>query len=93
MAMNNAERQAAYRARHLNAKAGNGERLNLIIDLKAKKAFERLAVCYGVTQKEVIERLALGAEQATLNAAKKMPNGQKHYYDGRLRLGLDDVTQ
>jgi hypothetical protein len=93
MAKSNAERQADYRARHLKDMNGMGERLNLVIDLHAKRAFERLAVCYGVTQKEIIERLVHGAEQATLNKAATMPNGPDDYYDGRLRLGLDDVTQ
>lgn len=93
MAKSNAERQSDYRARHLKDVDGMGERLNLVIDLHAKRAFERLAVCYGVTQKEIIERLVLGAEQATLNKAVTMPSGSADYYDGRLRLGLDDVTQ
>lgn len=47
MAKSNAERQAVYRARHLKDEGGTGERLNLVIDLHAKRALERLAVCYG----------------------------------------------
>lgn len=93
MTKSNAQRQANYRARHLKEKNAKVERLNLVIDLRAKRAFERLAVCYGVTQKKIIERLALGAQQATLDKAASLPSGLADYYDGRLRLGLDDVTQ
>jgi hypothetical protein len=45
MAKSNAERQAAYRARHLKDENGTGLRLNLVIDAHAKWALERLAVC------------------------------------------------
>lgn len=92
MAKSNAERQAAYRARHLKDENGKGERLNLVIDLQAKKALERLATCYGVTKKQMLERLAVEAERVTLEKVKILPSGQVDYYDGRLRLGADDVT-
>ncbi len=92
MSQSNAQRQAAYRARHLKDDNGKGERLNLVIDLQAKRAIERLAVCYGVTQKEIMERLALGAERVTLDKAATLPKGPDDYYDGRLRFGFDDVT-
>jgi hypothetical protein len=93
MAKNNAQRQAAYRARHLKDLDGKGERLNLVIDLHAKRAIERLAICYGVTQKDIIERLVLGAQRVTLDRAATLPKGPEDYYDGRLRFGYDDVTQ
>jgi hypothetical protein len=92
MNKSNAQRQAAYRARHLKDDNGKSERLNLVIDLHAKRAIERLAVCYGVTQKEIIERLALGAQRVTLGKAATLPKGPDDYYDGRLRFGFDDVT-
>ena len=92
MARTSAQRQAAYRERHLKEERGKGERLNLIINLNAKRAIERLAICYGVTQKEIIERLALGAQRVTLEKAATLPNGPEDYYDGRLRFGFDDVT-
>ena len=92
MARTSAQRQAAYRERHLKEESGKGERLNLIINLNAKRAIERLAICYGVTQKEIIERLALGAQRVTLEKAATLPNGPEDYYDGRLRFGFDDVT-
>jgi hypothetical protein len=92
MAKSSAQRQAAYRARHLKKESGQGERLNLVIDLHAKRAIERLAVCYGVTQKEIIERLALGAQRVTLDKAATLPKGPDEYYDGRLRFAFEDVT-
>ena len=52
MAQTNATRQAAYRQRHLHDEGGTGERLNVVIDLHAKRALERLASCYGVTQRQ-----------------------------------------
>ena len=93
MAKSNAERQAAYRARHLKDEDGAGERLNLVIDLHAKRALERLATCYGVTQREALERLVLDADRAALDKVAAQPTGHADYYAGRLRLGLDVVTQ
>ena len=92
MARTSAQRQAAYRERHLKGESGEGERLNLVINLHAKRAIERLAVCYGVTQKDIIEHLALGAQRVTLEKAATLPNGPDDYYDGHLRFGFDDVT-
>jgi len=92
MAKNNAERQAAYRSRHLKDEKGNGERLNVVIDLHAKRALERLAKCYGVTQKNILERLLVGAEGAVIDQVAKTQNGQADYYDGCLRLSLEAIT-
>ena len=92
MAKSNAERQAAYRARHLKDEGGKCELLNTVINLHTKRALERLSVCYGVTQRETIERLLLDAERATLDKAATLPTGYADYYDGRLRLELGDVT-
>jgi hypothetical protein len=92
MARSNAERQAAYRVRHLRDKDGKGERLNFVIDLHAKQALERLAICYAVTQRNILERILVEVEQATLAGVATIPNGPADYYKGRLRLSLDDVT-
>lgn len=93
MAKSNAQRQAEYRARHLKDECGTGERLNIVLDLHAKRALERLAVCYAVTQRDVLEDLLREAERAALERAVMLPGGQADYYDGRLRLGPDYVTQ
>ncbi|MHB1666164.1 hypothetical protein [Thiomonas sp.] len=86
MAKSNAERQAAYRARHLTDEDGNGERLNLVIDVHAKRALKRLALCYGVTQKLILEKTILGAERVVLEKVAHLPNGHSEYYDGRLKM-------
>ena len=43
MAKSNAQRQSDYRARHLKDLDGQAERLNLLVNLHAKRALERLA--------------------------------------------------
>lgn len=91
---NNAQRQADYRARHLKSEDGQLQRLNLMIDLHAKRALERLARCYGVTQKSLLESLIRQAQEvALLEAAVISPNGPADYYAGRLRLPTVSVTQ
>ena len=76
----NAERQAAYRARHLKDVDGQGERMNLIVGAQAKRALERLAACYGVTQRGMIEKLLIDAERAAIDAVAAVENGQANYY-------------
>ena len=63
MAQSNAERQAAYRARHLKDENGQGERISLLVDIHAKRALERLAIRYAVTQRAMIERLIADADK------------------------------
>ena len=90
----NAQRQADYRARHLKSEDAQLQRLNLMIDLHAKRALERLASCYGVTQKSLLERLIRQAQEvALLEAEGVTPNGPADYYAGRLRLPIAAVTQ
>jgi hypothetical protein len=81
-ALTNAQRQAAYREKHLKSEDGTGERLNVVIDVHAKKALERLAVYYGVTNKTMLERLVLGVQAQLL--AKFDGDRQNDYYDGKL---------
>jgi len=76
MAKSNAQRQAAYRARHLKNEDSLGERLNLIVDLHTKLALERWAKCYGVTQKQALCYLIAKAQQAALDQAATLPNGR-----------------
>lgn len=86
----NAKRQAAYRARRKADDSAPTERLNLMIDLHAKRALERLAMCYGVTQKAILQKLLRDAEHAAIDAATTIANGQADYYEGRLRLKRSD---
>ena len=64
MAKTSAERQAAYRARRDD---GEGERrLDTRVTTAAHFALDRLAACYRVTRREMIERLILEADAAIL---------------------------
>ncbi len=90
----NAQRQADYRRRHLKDKDSQLERLSLLIDLHAKRALERLASCYGVTQKVMLERLLMQANRvAQQQAAEHSPKGSDDYFDKRIRLQQPFVTQ
>ena len=90
MPTSNAQRQAAYRARHLQAVDGEGVRLNMIVGTHAKCALERLASAHGLTQRAMLERLLVLAEQRTV-AALPAPL-RTDYYERRLRLPADAVT-
>ena len=83
MSKSNAERQADYRARQLKGEGATGERLHLIVDLHAKRALERLAICYQVTQREMIEHLVMQAQSATLDKLETTPNGTSDFYDSK----------
>ena len=90
----NAQRQADYRMRHLKDVDGELERLNLLIDFHAKFALERLAYCYGVTQRAMLERLLMQADLlAQEQAAQEFPDGQAGYLDKRIRLQWKTVTR
>ena len=93
MAKSNAQRQSDYRTRHLKDIDGNAQRLNLLLDLHAKRALERLAACYAVTQREVLEGLLRAAHSAAVDRPMLVPNGQTDYYEGHLRLAKKSVTQ
>jgi hypothetical protein len=79
-----AQRQAEYRKRHLKDEAGTLERLNLLVQVSAKRQLERLACCYGVTQRAMLEKLLAEAERATLDPLS--PEEQRDYLDKRRPL-------
>lgn len=90
----NAQRQADYRRRHLKDMNGRLERLSLLVDLHAKRALERLASCYGVTQKVMLERLLIQASRvAQQQAAEHSPRGPDDFFDKCISLQWPDVTQ
>jgi hypothetical protein len=88
-ALTNAQRQAAYRERHLKSEDGTGERLNVVIDVQVKKALERLAFYYGVTNKSMLECLVTEAQDRLLAALDG--DQQNDYYDGKL-MAPNNVT-
>ncbi|MEY2343276.1 hypothetical protein AB4090_14390 [Acidithiobacillus sp. IBUN Pt1247-S3] len=65
----NAERQASYRKQRTFANSGDGEaRLNTWISNQARFALERLSSHYGVTKKEMLERLLIEADETEQRA-------------------------
>ena len=60
----NAKRQAEYRKRHI--KDGSDQRLNVILELQAKLALERMAKLHEVSNKEMLERVLLAAQSQLL---------------------------
>lgn len=68
MATTSAERQAAYRARRATAGDNGERRLNLWVTTGSALALGRLAARYGVTQRQMIERLAGEKEKRVLSA-------------------------
>ena len=93
-ARSNAQRQADYRQRHLQSEDGQLQRLGLMVDHHAKLALQRLAKCYCVTQRSMLEGLIMQAQRVAVDEAMAMsPNGHADYYGGRLRLQGKVVTQ
>lgn len=88
MATSNAQRQAAYRAKHLSGLDNDGSRLNLIVSDGAKRALERLASCYGVTQRAMLEKVLIDAELVACRAAAQIPGGESAYFAGELKLNV-----
>lgn len=63
MAKTAAERQAAYRKGRAEAGENGERRLNTWVSTSSFLALDRLAKRYGVTKREMIERLVLEADQ------------------------------
>jgi hypothetical protein len=67
MAKTTAQRQAAYRKRRGVANHGDGEwRINTWVSSTAHLALQRLACHYGVTMRDMLERLILNEDAAIL---------------------------
>jgi hypothetical protein len=81
MARTSAQSQAAFRERHLIDPAGSGERLNIVIDASSKTTLERLAACYAVTQRVMLQRLLSKAQSQLL--ATLSSDQCNDYYDSK----------
>jgi hypothetical protein len=82
MAKTPAERQKKYRAQRQFAGAdGNGERrISAYVSTRAALALDRLAKNYGVTKREMLERLVVGAEDKLLEGMKsESPEWEKYF--------------
>ena len=62
---------------------GKGERLNAVISLSAKRSLERLAFCYGVTQRAVLNRIIAEAEASLLTGLTSRE--QSAYFEKQLQ--------
>jgi hypothetical protein len=85
MAKTAAERQKEYRAsRQFAGEDGNGERrLNTWVSTRAALALDRLAERYGVTKREMLERLVVAEEKWVLQGIDlDTPEGEA-YLAGR----------
>lgn len=85
MAQTAAQRQTAYRKRRSTA-GGNGERrLNTWISTGAALALKRLAAHHNMTQREIMERMLLSAEDEILDTLRSNEDEFNHYLDGKSR--------
>lgn len=75
MAKSNAERQAEYRKNRTTAGENGERRINTWVQTGAYLALARLSKRYGVTQRELLERLILEADQEHVN--KLDPNSDE----------------
>lgn len=82
MALTNAERQKAYRQRRkFEGPDNNGERqLNTWISTKASVALKRLAKSYVVTERALIEKLILEADQTIADGLEFESPEYNRYY-------------
>jgi len=87
MRKSNAQRQRAYRDRHLKSTDESDdllERINQMVSLPAKNALKRLASYYGVTQRAILESAIANAERTLLDT---LPGEhQNDYYDMKITL-------
>jgi hypothetical protein len=82
MAKTAAERQKAYRTqRQFAGEDGNGERrVSAYVSTRAALALNRLAKSYGVTKREMLERLVVSAEDKLLKGMKsESPEWEKYF--------------
>jgi hypothetical protein len=82
MAKTAAERQKAYRAqRQFAGEDGNGERrIAAYVSTRAALALDRLAKSYGITKREMLERLVVAEEDKLLQrVSSDSPEWEKYF--------------
>jgi len=87
MPKSNAQRQREYRQRHLNNLSEETvllERLNMMVDCHAKAQLKRLACCYGVTQRMMLEQVISEAARALMRTLSHQQ--QEGFYNRTLSL-------
>ena len=79
MAKTGAERQKQYRAKRPFAGDNGEKRFNTWVTTRTHLAMERLAKRYGVTKRELIERLVIAEEEKVLKDIKlDSPEGEQY---------------
>lgn len=84
MAKTPAERQKEYRAkRQFAGEEGNGERrITAYVSTRAALALQRLANSYGITKRDLLERLLVAEEEKVLKGMDlDGPEGKKYLGD------------
>lgn len=69
--MSNAERQAAYRKRHLQDADGQGERLNMVVPVQARAQLIRLARHSNSSQRELLARMLAETESKVVDGSSR----------------------
>jgi hypothetical protein len=78
MAMTNAEKQRAYRERHLGFD-GEKSRMQLVLSVRSKFQLERVARHKGYSVTALVEELAAQAEHRIIN--RMTPKQHQDYFD------------
>jgi hypothetical protein len=87
MKKSNAQRQRNYRDRHLKQTGEEHEmleRINHMVPFATKNSLKRLASCYGVTQRALLERAIGEMENKLLRTLSG--TSQNDYYDMKIKL-------
>lgn len=90
-----AQRQADYRAKRAFAgEEGNGERqLNMWISTGANRGLARLANRYGVTKRELVERLIKTEDERVISTLEMDTPEWDNYFSLRRNERKDGTTQ
>lgn len=83
MAKTAAERQREYRSKRPEAGENGERRLNTWISTSAFLALERLAARYGVTKREMLERLAIAEDEKLISGMDYDSVELKEYLAGK----------
>jgi hypothetical protein len=81
MAMSTAERQAAYRKKRATAGENGDRRINTWATTGTVLALGRLSRRYGVTQREMLERLIVSADEQIVGALEPDTEEWRQYFD------------
>lgn len=82
MAKTVAERQKAYRASRQLAGENGERRVTAYVSTRAALALRRLAIRYGVTKREMLEKLLIAEEDRVIKELDLDSEEGKNYLDG-----------